>query len=256
MSLPPVLSRNKQNTPRQARLSVLPTRLILYSFATSVVYSSGGPCVASGFWSRMNTPSVVKSSPLWRPASRGIIVTLIAGLAILALGRGVNLPAREVYREMQTRQLEEDAQWVAQRLERRMNTPAPQRRAELHTLARQRHYQLLLVNGDGHLLAASHALPASVLAQVQAQFPREMQPPLFGSHYQTIQPFAPHQRMLTRALNGEAGLTGWNLVVLAPDGGLPSLLMAYRWPVTIGLGMLFAGALLAVRQAARARRKR
>jgi len=143
--------------------------------------------VASGFWSRMNTPSVVKSSPLWRPASRGIIVTLIAGLAILALGRGVNLPAREVYREMQTRQLEEDAQWVAQRLERRMNTPAPQReaawplaamRAELHTLARQRHYQLLLVNGDGHLLAASHALPASVLAQVQAQFPREMQPPL------------------------------------------------------------------------------
>ena len=221
--------------------------------------------MASGFWSRMNTPSVVKSSPLWRPASRGIIVTLIAGLAILALGRGVNLPAREVYREMQTRQLEEDAQWVAQRLERRMNTPAPQReaawplaamRAELHTLARQRHYQLLLVNGDGHLLTASHALPASVLAQVQAQFPSEMQPPLFGSHYQTIQPFAPHQRMLTRALNGEAGLTGWNLVVLAPDGGLPSLLMAYRWPVTIGLGMLFAGALLAVRQAARARRKR
>lgn len=143
----------------------------------------------------MNTPSVVKSSPLWRPASRGIIVTLIAGLAILALGRGVNLPAREVYREMQTRQLEEDAQWVAQRLERRMNTPAPQReaawplaamRAELHTLARQRHYRLLL----------------------------------------------------------------------APDGGLPSLLMAYRWPVTIGLGMLFAGALLAVRQAAHARRKR
>ncbi len=128
----------------------------------------------------MNTPSVVKSSPLWRPASRGIIVTLIAGLAILALGQGVNLPAREVYREMQTRQLEEDAQWVAQRLERRMNTPAPQReaarplaamRAELHTLARQRHYRLLLVNGDGHLLAASHALPASVLAQVQAQFP-------------------------------------------------------------------------------------
>lgn len=126
--MPPVLSRNKQNTPRQARLSVLPTRLILYSFATSVVYSSGGPCVASGFWSRMNTPSVVKSSPLWRPASRGIIVTLIAGLAILALGRGVNLPAREVYREMQTRQLEEDAQWVAQRLELRMNTPAPQRK--------------------------------------------------------------------------------------------------------------------------------
>ena len=186
------------------------------------------------FWSRMNTPSVVKPSPLWRPASWGIIVTLIAGLAILALGRGVNWPAREVYREMQTRQLEEDAQWVAQRLERRMNTPARQReiawplaamRAELHTLARQRHYQLLLVNGDGHLLAASHALPASVLAQVQAQFPREMQPPLFGSHYQTIQPFAPYQRMLTRALNGEAGLesgdAGAGQRVALVAGGLP-----------------------------------
>lgn len=146
-----------------------------------------------------------------------------------------------------------------------MNIPAPQReatwplaamRAALQTLARERHYQLLLVNGDGHLLAASHALPASVLAQVQAQFPREMQPPLFGSHYQTIQPFAPHQRMLSRALNGNAGLAGWNLVMLAPDGGLPSLLVAYRWPVTIGLGAVLASALLALRQAARARRKR
>ena len=165
----------------------------------------------------------------------------------------------------QIRQLEEDAQWVAERLERRMNIPAPQReatwplaamRAALQTLARERHYQLLLVNGDGHLLAASHALPASVLAQVQAQFPREMQPPLFGSHYQTIQPFAPHQRMLSRALNGNAGLAGWNLVMLAPDGGLPSLLVAYRWPVTIGLGAVLASALLALRQAARARRKR
>lgn len=156
----------------------------------------------------------------------------------------MNLPAREVFRERQIRQLEEDAQWVAERLERRMNIPAPQREA---TAAGgdarrspdprpERHYQLLLVNGDGHLLAASHALPASVLAQVQAQFPREMQPPLFGSHYQTIQPFAPHQRMLSRALNGNAGLAGWNLVMLAPDGGLPSLLVAYRWPVTIGLG--------------------
>lgn len=87
---------------------------------------------------------------------------------------------------------------------------------------------------------------------VQAQFPREMQPPLFGSHYQTIQPFAPHQRMLSRALNGNAGLAGWNLVMLAPDGGLPSLLVAYRWPVTIGLGAVLASALLALRQAARA----
>ena len=179
----------------------------------------------------MNTPSFGKFSPRWLAGKRGLIVTLLAGLAILALGRGMNLPAKEVYRERQIRQLEEDAQWVAERLERRMN-------------------------GDGHLLAASHALPASVLAQVQAQFPREMQPPLFGSHYQTIQPFAPHQRMLSRALNGNAGLAGWNLVMLAPDGGLPSLLVAYRWPVTIGLGAVLASALLALRQAARARRKR
>ncbi|OCL23787.1 hypothetical protein BA196_01610 [Klebsiella pneumoniae] len=171
----------------------------------------------------MNTPSFGKFSPRWLAGKRGLIVTLLAGLAILALGRGMNLPAREVYRERQIRQLEEDAQWVAERLERRMNIPAPQReatwplaamRAALQTLAQERHYQLLLVNGDGHLLAASHALPASVLAQVQAQFPREMQPPLFGSHYQTIQPFAPHQRMLSRALNGNAGLAGWNLVML------------------------------------------
>lgn len=55
----------------------------------------------------------------------------------------MNLPAREVYRERQIRQLEEDAQWVAERLERRMNIPAPQRkrpplaamRAALQTLA-------------------------------------------------------------------------------------------------------------------------
>ncbi|SAW35943.1 Uncharacterised protein [Klebsiella pneumoniae] len=185
----------------------------------------------------MNTPSFGKFSPRWLAGKRGLIVTLLAGLAILALGRGMNLPAREVYRERQIRQLEEDAQWVAERLERRMNIPAPQREATWP-------------------LAASHALPASVLAQVQAQFPREMQPPLFGSHYQTIQPFAPHQRMLSRALNGNAGLAGWNLVMLAPDGGLPSLLVAYRWPVTIGLGAVLASALLALRQAARARRKR
>lgn len=111
------------------------------------------------------------------------------------------------------------------------------------------------MNGDGHLLAASHALPASVLAQAGA-VPARDAAPLFGSHYQTIQPFAPHQRMLSRALNGNAGLAGWNLVMLAPDGGLPSLLVAYRWPVTIGLGAVLASALLALRQAARARRKR
>ena len=59
--------------------------------------------------------------------------------------------------------------------------------------------------------------------------------------------------MLSRALNGNAGLAGWNLVMLAPDGGLPSLLMAYRWPVTMGLGAVLAGTLLAVRRAARGR---
>ncbi len=116
----------------------------------------------------MNTPSFGKFSPRWLAGKRGLIVTLLAGLAILALGRGMNLPAREVFRERQIRQLEEDAQWVAERLERRMNIPAPQReatwplaamRAALQTLAQERHYQLLLVNGDGHLLAASHALP-------------------------------------------------------------------------------------------------
>ncbi|VEB06128.1 Uncharacterised protein [Klebsiella pneumoniae] len=113
---------------------------------------------------------------------------------------------------------EEDAQWVAERLERRMNIPAPQReatwplaamRAALQTLARERHCQLLLVNGDGHLLAASHALPASVLAQVPGAVPaRDAAPPLFGSHYQTIQPFAPHQRMLSRGAERQRGAGG------------------------------------------------
>lgn len=91
----------------------------------------------------MNTPSFGKFSPRWLAGKRGLIVTLLAGLAIPALGRGMNLPAREVYRERQIRQLEEDAQWVAERLERRMNIPAPQRkrpplaamRAALQTLA-------------------------------------------------------------------------------------------------------------------------
>lgn len=77
----------------------------------------------------MNTPSFGKFSPRWLAGKRGLIVTLLAGLAITALGRGMTLPAREVYRERQIRQLEEDAQWVAERLERRMNIPAPQREA-------------------------------------------------------------------------------------------------------------------------------
>ncbi len=242
----------------------MPALRILYSFATSVVHSSGatrGLRFLESYeytilWQILAALASGKKGP-YRHAARG------AGDP--ALGRGMTLPAREVYRERQIRQLEEDAQWVAERLERRMNIPAPQReatwplaamRAALQTLARERHYQLLLVNGDGHLLAASHALPASVLAQCAGAVPARDAAPLFGSHYQTIQPFAPHQRMLSRALNGNAGLAGWNLVMLAPDGGLPSLLVAYRWPVTIGLGAVLASALLALRQAARARRKR
>ncbi len=152
----------------------------------------------------------------------------------------------------------------AERLERRMNIPAPQREAT----GRWRRCAPLSRPSPGAALSAAagewRRASAGGIARaagqragpVQAQFPREMQPPLFGSHYQTIQPFAPHQRMLSRALNGNAGLAGWNLVMLAPDGGLPSLLVAYRWPVTIGLGAVLASALLALRQAARARRKR
>jgi hypothetical protein len=36
--------------------------------------------------------------------------------------------------------------------------------------------------------------------------------------------------MLSRALNGNAGLAGWNLVMLAPDGGLPSLRQHHEIP--------------------------
>lgn len=212
----------------------------------------------------MNTPSFGKFSPRWLAGKRGLIVTLLAGLAIPALGRGMTLPAREVYRERQIRQLEEDAQWVAERLERRMNIPAPQREATAAGGDARRSPDprpgAALSAAAGEWRRASAGGIARAAGQragpVQAQFPREMQPPLFGSHYQTIQPFAPHQRMLSRALNGNAGLAGWNLVMLAPDGGLPSLLVAYRWPVTIGLGAVLASALLALRQAARARRKR
>ncbi|VTM52682.1 Uncharacterised protein [Klebsiella pneumoniae] len=262
--MPPVLSRNKQNTPRQAppvcfARAAHPVQF--RHFRCPFVRATRGLRFLESYeytilWQILAALASGKKGP-YRHAARG------AGDP--GARSGHEFAGQRGYRERQIRQLEEDAQWVTERLERRMNIPAPQReatwplaamRAALQTLARERHYQLLLVNGDGHLLAASHALPASVLAQVQAQFPREMQPPLFGSHYQTIQPFAPHQRMLSRALNGNAGLAGWNLVMLAPDGGLPSLLVAYRWPVTIGLGAVLASALLALRQAARARRKR
>ncbi len=170
----------------------------------------------------------------------------------------MTLPAREVYRERQIRQLEEDAQWVAERLERRMNIPAPQRkrrplaamRAALQTLARERHYQLLLVNGDGHLLAASHALPASVLASAGAVPARDAAPAVRQPlpDHSAIRPASADVKPGTERQRGAGGL---NLVMLAPDGGLPSLLVAYRWPVTIGLGAVLASALLALRQAAR-----
>ncbi len=225
----------------------MPALRILYSFATSVVHSSGAT-------RGLRFLESYEYTILWQ-----ILAALASGKRALSsrCSRGWRSGARsghefagqKVYRERQIRQLEEDAQWVAERLERRMNIPAPQREA---TAAGgdarrspdprpERHYQLLLVNGDGHLLAASHALPASVLASAGA-VPARDAAPLFGSHYQTIQPFAPHQRMLSRALNGNAGLAGWNLVMLAPDGGLPSLLVAYRWPVTIGLGAVLASA--------------
>ncbi len=211
----------------------------------------------------MNTPSIGKSSPVWRPGRRGVIVTLLVGTAILIIGRGGHFLAREVCREMYTRQLEKDAQWVASRLERRMNTPARQRKPPAAggdargslCHARQRHYQLLLVNSDGHLLAASHALPASVLARVQAQFRGD-------AAAAVRQPLPDHSALRPASADvkpgaeRQCGLAGWNLVMLAPDGGLPSLLMAYRWPVTMGLGAVLAGTLLAVRRAARARRKR
>jgi hypothetical protein len=58
--------------------------------------------------------------------------------------------------------------------------------------------------GQGMQIGAHHR-------QRPGRFPlRSGGVPLFGSHYQTIQPFAPHQRMLSRALNGNAGLAGWN----------------------------------------------
>lgn len=142
MPLPPVLSRNKQNTPAVLRLSVLPALRILYSFATSVAHSSGatrGLRFLESYeytilWQILAALASGKKGP-YRHAARG------AGDP--ALGRGMNLPAREVFRERQIRQLEEDAQWVAERLERRMNIPAPQRkrpplaamRAALQTLA-------------------------------------------------------------------------------------------------------------------------
>ncbi len=150
----------------------------------------------------------------------------------------MNLPAREVYRERQIRQLEEDAQWVAERLERRMNIPAPQREAGWRRCAPLSRPSpgAALSAAAGEWRRASAGGIARAAGQragpVQAQFPRDAAP-LFGSHYQTIQPFAPHQRMLSRAErqrgaggleSGDAG-AGWWIALL---------LVAYRWPVTIG----------------------
>lgn len=199
MPLPPVLSRNKQILPRRAppvcfARAAHPVQF--RHFRCPFVRGLRGLRFLESYeytilWQILAALASGKKGP-YRHAARG------AG--DLALGRGMNLPAREVYRERQIRQLEEDAQWVAERLERRMNIPAPQREA---TAAGgdarrspdprpERHYQLLLVNGDGHLLAASHALPASVLACVQAQFPREMQPRCSAA---TTRPFSHSPRI-------------------------------------------------------------
>ncbi len=185
----------------------------------------------------MNTPSFGKFSPRWLAGKRGLIVTLLAGLAILALGRGMNLLTREVYRERQIRQLEEDAQWVAERLERRMNIPAPQReatwplaamRAALQTLAQERHYQLLLVNGDGHLLAASHALlyqragPGAGAVPARDAAPAVRQPLPDHSAIRPasadVKPGAERQRGAGGLESGDAG-AGWWIALVA--GGLP-----------------------------------
>ncbi len=108
------------------RLSVLPALRILYSFATSVVHSSA----TRG----LRFLESYEYTILWQilaalASGKGPYRHAARGAGDLALGRGMNLPAREVYRERQIRQLEEDAQWVAERLERRMNIPAPQREA-------------------------------------------------------------------------------------------------------------------------------
>ncbi len=185
----------------------------------------------------MNTPSFGKFSPRWLAGKRGLIVTLLAGLAILALGRGMTLPAREVYRERQIRQLEEDAQWVAERLERRMNIPAPQReatwplaamRAALQTLARERHYQLLLVNGDGHLLAGiaraagQRAGPGAGAVPARDAAPAVRQPLPDHSAIRPasadVKPGTERQRGAGGLESGDAG-AGWWIALVA--GGLP-----------------------------------
>ncbi len=64
MPLPPVLSRNKQNTPRRAPP-------VCFARAAHPVQFRHFRCpfvrprVACGFWSRMNTPSFGKFSPRW-----------------------------------------------------------------------------------------------------------------------------------------------------------------------------------------------
>ncbi len=107
----------------------------------------------------------------------------------------------------------------------------------------RRHYRLLLVNGDGHLLAASHALPASVLAGAGAVPLRDAAPRL-GSHYQPLS-HSPRIKDVEPGAERQRGAGGLDhLVMLAPDGWIARmLLVAYRWPVTIGLGAVLASAL-------------
>ena len=92
MPLPPVLSRNKQNTPAGLRLSVLP-RCASCTVSPLPLSIRQGPRVACGFWSRMNTPSFGKFSPRWL-AEKGALSSRCSRGWRSALGRGMNLPAR------------------------------------------------------------------------------------------------------------------------------------------------------------------
>ncbi len=211
----------------------------------------------------MNTPSFGKFSPRWLAGKRGLIVTLLAGLAILALGRGMNLPAREVFRERQIRQLEEDAQWVAERLERRMNIPAPQRkrrplaamRAALQTLAGA---ALSAAAGEWRRASAGgiaraagqRAGPSAGAVPARDAAPAVRQPlpdhSAIRPASKDVKPGAERQRGAGGLESGDAG-AGWWIALVA--GGLPLAGNDRPWRV-------LASALLALRQAARARRKR
>ncbi len=65
MPLPPVLSRNKQNTPRRGSACLFCPRCASCTVSPLPLSIRQGPRVACGFWSRMNTPSFGKFSPRW-----------------------------------------------------------------------------------------------------------------------------------------------------------------------------------------------